>query len=242
MPARHATLRALALALLAFARSVKVRRCPWPGSLPGSSARRTLLAPVVKFARCMSSARRWLLMADRAAIGPNATDAERASSPPAHAREESPWQFVSVMPSHSTRRVGPAKLTLAGRQLLVGESRGVIRGAVCPRDMRTPSLPHTGIPSLPPLPPPASLRIRRRGPINSTSQSPPPHHSSNKRLPRSQQRPLGTLCTPAFSNLAKALVHPCMPQPSQALGHNCDLQRATKRHRGQPACKRSPAR
>src|ERR1700733_5058515 len=78
MPARHATLRALALALLAFARGVKVRRCPWPRSLPGNSARRTLLAPVVKFARCMSSARRWLLMADRAAIGLNATDAERA--------------------------------------------------------------------------------------------------------------------------------------------------------------------
>ena len=51
---------------------------PLAGSLPGNSARRTLLAPVVKFARCMSSARRWLLMADRAAIGLNATDAERA--------------------------------------------------------------------------------------------------------------------------------------------------------------------
>ena len=46
MPARRAILRALAL--LAFARSVKVQRCPWPGSLPGSSARRTLLAPAVK--------------------------------------------------------------------------------------------------------------------------------------------------------------------------------------------------
>ena len=39
MPARRAILRALAL--LAFARSVKVQRCPRPGSLPGSSARRT---------------------------------------------------------------------------------------------------------------------------------------------------------------------------------------------------------
>ena len=46
MPARRAILRALAL--LAFARSVKVQRCPRPGSLPGNSARRTLLAPVVK--------------------------------------------------------------------------------------------------------------------------------------------------------------------------------------------------
>ena len=63
-----------------------------------------------QIARCTSSARRWLLMADRAAIGPNATDAERAYSPPAHgertkheAREECPWQFVSVMPSHSSQ-------------------------------------------------------------------------------------------------------------------------------------------
>ena len=52
-----------------------------------------------QIARCTSSARRWLLMADRAAIGPNATDAERACSP------SSPWRAYKAR--------GPRRVPLA---------------------------------------------------------------------------------------------------------------------------------